>query len=76
MQSCFYCSVCELQHQSPAPPSPPDPSSVDLFLRYRAWSPQVLPVSAHSGLGVPALARLMEEFMEALSSSGELQVGA
>lgn len=40
--------------------------------RYNAWEPQVLPVSAHSGKGVPALARLMGDFQQALMQSGEL----
>jgi putative protein kinase ArgK-like GTPase of G3E family len=41
--------------------------------RYRAWEPQALCVSAHTGKGVPALARLVSQFQQALTDSGELQ---
>lgn len=43
-----------------------------LARRYRAWEPQALAVSAHTGKGVPALARLVSQFQQALTDSGEL----
>ncbi|WIA11852.1 hypothetical protein OEZ85_011938 [Tetradesmus obliquus] len=40
--------------------------------RYQGWSPQVLAVSAFTGRNVPALARLVAQFQEAITESGEL----
>jgi putative protein kinase ArgK-like GTPase of G3E family len=47
------------------------PVPAGLF-RYQGWTPQVLGVSAHTGKGVPALARLVRDFQEALRASGEM----
>lgn len=44
--------------------------------RYASWSPRVLPVSAHSGRGVQALAAALGEFLGSLGGSSGVLAAA